>query len=104
MLLSILNIQNMVGTTDFYLLSLLKLIYKIKIYYDLGFFIAFCVKTPLWPLSIWLPKAHSDSVLAGSIILAGTILKLATYGFIRILISFLPDSSFYFLLWYKLYQ
>jgi NADH-ubiquinone oxidoreductase chain 4 len=96
MLLSILNIQNMVGTTDFYLLSLLKINLQDQNILWLGFFIAFCVKTPLWPLSIWLPKAHSDSVLAGSIILAGTILKLATYGFIRILISFLPDSSFYF--------
>jgi NADH:ubiquinone oxidoreductase subunit 4 (subunit M) len=43
-----------------------------------------------------LPKAHADSVLAGSIILAATILKLATYGFLRVLIGFLPDATHYF--------
>src|SRR5215813_14255011 len=62
----------------------------------LGFFIAFAVKTPLYPFIIWLPKAHSDSPLAGSIILAATILKLATYGYIRVLINFLPDATNYF--------
>jgi Proton-conducting membrane transporter/LAGLIDADG endonuclease len=54
------------------------------------------VKTPLYPFIIWLPKAHSDSPLAGSIILAATILKLATYGYIRVLINFLPDATHYF--------
>lgn len=43
-----------------------------------------------------MPKAHSDSPLAGSILLAGTILKLATYGYLRVLINFLPDASNYF--------
>ena len=62
----------------------------------LGFFVALAVKTPLYPFIIWLPKAHADSVLAGSIILAATILKLATYGFLRVLINFLPDATHYF--------
>lgn len=96
MLISILKIQSMVGSTDFLLLSLLDINFNSQKLLWIGFFIAFCVKTPLWPLSIWLPKAHSDSVLAGSILLAGTILKLATYGFIRILIAYLPDASYYF--------
>jgi NADH-ubiquinone oxidoreductase chain 4 len=45
---------------------------------------------------MWLPNAHGDSVLAGSILLAATILKLATYGMLRILLTFLPDASNYF--------
>jgi NADH-ubiquinone oxidoreductase chain 4 len=50
----------------------------------------------LYPFIIWLPKAHSDSPLAGSIILAATILKLATYGYIRVLIYLLPDATNFF--------
>ena len=44
----------------------------------------------------WLYRAHADSPLAGSIVLAGTILKLATYGYLRVLINFLPDATHYF--------
>jgi NADH-ubiquinone oxidoreductase chain 4 len=96
MLLSILTIYNYIGSTDFQLLSL----YEINIDYQkvlwLGFFVGFAVKTPLYPFIIWLPKAHADSVLAGSILLAATILKLATYGYMRVLINFLPDATHYF--------
>ena len=62
----------------------------------IGFFLALAAKTPLYPVTIWLPKAHSDSPLAGSVILAGTILKLATYGYLRVLINILPDATHYF--------
>lgn len=96
MLLSILSINNLVGSTDFLLLSLLDISLDTQKILWLGFFIAFAVKTPLWPFSIWLPRAHSDSPLAGSILLAGTILKLATYGSIRILLTFLPAATNYF--------
>jgi len=96
MLLSILTIYSYIGSTDFQLISL----YEISLDYQkvlwLGFFIALAAKTPLYPFIIWLPKAHADSVLAGSIILAATILKLATYGFLRVLINFLPDATHYF--------
>lgn len=51
----------------------------------------------LWcPFSIWLPRAHADSPLAGSILLAATVLKLATYGYLRVLIPLLPDATHYF--------
>jgi len=96
MLLSILNINSVLGSTDFLLISLVDINLDTQKLLWLGFFIAFCVKTPLWPLSRWLPLAHSDSPLAGSILLAGTILKLATYGMIRILLTFLPDATNYF--------
>ena len=96
MLLSILMIYNYIGSTDFQLISLVEISLESQKLLWLGFFIAFAVKTPLYPFIIWLPKAHSDSPLAGSILLAATILKLATYGYLRVLIQILPDASHYF--------
>jgi NADH-ubiquinone oxidoreductase chain 4 len=96
MLLCILYIYSYVGSTDFQLISLSEISLESQKILWLGFFIAFAVKTPLYPFTIWLPKAHSDSPLAGSIILAATILKLATYGYLRILINFLPDATNFF--------
>ena len=55
------------------------------------------IKTPLLPFHIWLPRAHSEAPLGGSVILAGLILKLATYGYMRILIQFLPDACNYYM-------
>nr|YP_009517298.1 NADH dehydrogenase subunit 4 [Tricholomella constricta]AYE93427.1 NADH dehydrogenase subunit 4 [Tricholomella constricta] len=96
MLLCILSIYSYIGSTDFQLISLCEISLESQKILWLGFFIAFAVKTPLYPFIIWLPKAHSDSPLAGSIILAATILKLATYGYIRVLINFFPDATNYF--------
>jgi NADH-ubiquinone oxidoreductase chain 4 len=96
MLLSILVIYSYLGSTDFQLISLSEISLESQKLLWLGFFIAFAVKTPLYPFVIWLPKAHGDSPLSGSILLAATILKLATYGFLRILINFLPDATNYF--------
>jgi proton-translocating NADH-quinone oxidoreductase chain M len=96
MLLSILVIYNYIGSTDFQLISLHEISLESQKYLWIGFFIAFAVKTPLYPFIIWLPKAHSDSPLSGSILLAATILKLATYGYLRVLINFLPDATNYF--------
>src|SRR6201987_161919 len=96
MLLCILYIYSNIGSTDFQLISLYEISFETQKILWLGFFIAFAVKTPLYPFTIWLPKAHADSPLAGSIILAATILKLATYGYLRVLINFLPDASNYF--------
>jgi proton-translocating NADH-quinone oxidoreductase chain M len=96
MLLSILVIYSYIGSTDFQLISLYEISLESQKLLWLGFFIAFAVKTPLYPFIIWLPKAHADSPLAGSILLAATILKLATYGYMRVLINFLPDATNYF--------
>lgn len=96
MLLCILVIYSYIGSTDFQLISLFEISLDSQKLLWLGFFLAFAVKTPLYPFMIWLPKAHADSPLAGSIILAATILKLATYGYLRVLINFLPDATNYF--------
>lgn len=96
MLLSILTIYAYLGSTDYQLISFNEISLESQKLLWLGFFIALAVKTPLVPFSIWLPKAHGDSPLAGSIILAATILKLATYFYLRVLINYLPDASNYF--------
>ncbi len=96
MLLSILHIYNYVGSTDFQLISLAEINLESQKILWIGFFLAFAVKTPLWPFTGWLFRAHADSPLAGSILLAATILKFSTYGILRVLINFLPDASSYF--------
>jgi proton-translocating NADH-quinone oxidoreductase chain M len=96
MLLVILLIYSNIGSTDFQLISLYEISLDSQKLLWLGFFIAFAVKTPLYPFIIWLPKAHADSPLSGSIILAATILKLATYGYLRVIINFLPDATNYY--------
>lgn len=57
----------------------------------IGFFVAFCIKVPVWPFHTWLPDAHSEAPTAGSMLLAGVMLKLGAYGFIRLVIPLFPD-------------
>ena len=59
----------------------------------LAFGIAFAVKVPLWPFHTWLPDAHTEAPTAGSVILAGSMLKMGTYGFIRFNLPLFPDAS-----------
>ena len=96
MLLAILQIYSNLGSTDFTLISLSEISLESQKLLWLGFFLAFAVKTPLWPLTGWLFRAHSDAPLAASILLAGTILKFASYGTLRVLINFLPDATNFF--------
>jgi NADH-quinone oxidoreductase subunit M len=62
----------------------------------LSFAIAFAVKVPLFPVHTWLPDAHTQAPTAGSVILAGVMLKLGTYGFLRFGLYLFPEASFYF--------
>ncbi|HEX6289460.1 MAG TPA: NADH-quinone oxidoreductase subunit M [Herpetosiphonaceae bacterium] len=62
----------------------------------LAFFAAFAVKVPLWPFHSWLPDAHTEAPTAGSVILAGVLLKLGGYGFIRFNLQLFPEASRYF--------
>lgn len=62
----------------------------------LGFAVAFAIKVPIFPFHSWLPDAHTEAPTAGSIILAGILLKMGTYGFIRFNLPLFPDASSYF--------
>jgi NADH-quinone oxidoreductase subunit M len=57
----------------------------------LGFLLAFAIKVPIWPFHTWLPDAHGEAPTAGSMLLAGVMLKLGAYGFIRLAVPFFPD-------------
>jgi NADH-quinone oxidoreductase subunit M len=59
----------------------------------LGFFLAFAIKIPMWPLHTWLPDAHTEAPTAGSVILAGVLLKLGGYGLIRLNLPLFPDAT-----------
>ena len=62
----------------------------------LGFFVAFAVKVPLFPLHTWLPDAHTEAPTAGSVLLAGVLLKVGTYGLLRFNLTLFPEASKYF--------
>jgi NADH-ubiquinone oxidoreductase chain 4 len=96
MLLAIMVIYYNIGSTDFMMVSLANISLDSQKLLWLAFFLSFAVKTPLAPFHMWLPRAHAEAPLAGSILLAGLILKLATYGYLRILINFMPDATSYF--------
>ncbi|MEL6404177.1 MAG: NADH-quinone oxidoreductase subunit M [Chloroflexota bacterium] len=57
----------------------------------IGFFVAFAIKVPIWPFHTWLPDAHGEAPTAGSMLLAGVMLKLGAYGFLRLVVPFFPD-------------
>ena len=61
-----------------------------------GFAAAFAIKVPIWPLHSWLPDAHVEAPTAGSVILAGVLLKMGTYGFLRFALPLFPDATRYF--------
>jgi NADH-ubiquinone oxidoreductase chain 4 len=96
MLLAIMVIYYNIGSTDFTMMSLSDISLDGQKLLWLAFFLSMAVKTPLAPFHMWLPRAHAEAPLAGSILLAGLILKLATYGYLRILINFMPDATSYF--------
>jgi len=61
----------------------------------LAFFVAFAIKVPMFPFHTWLPDAHVEAPTAGSVILAGVLLKMGTYGFLRFALPFFPDVAMY---------
>mgnify|MGYP003773319829 CR=1 FL=1 len=93
LLLSILTIYSIMGTTDFDALFKTDFDYKIQLILFLGIFLAFAVKTPTIFLNNWLLKAHVESPLGGSIILAAIVLKLSLYGIFRLILPLLPKAS-----------
>nr|YP_009646659.1 NADH dehydrogenase subunit 4 [Chloropicon laureae]QBX98563.1 NADH dehydrogenase subunit 4 [Chloropicon laureae] len=96
MLLGILMIYNQTGTTQVELLYAQEFSELSQIILWLSFFASFAVKVPMVPVHIWLPEAHVEAPTAGSVILAGILLKLGTYGFLRFSIPLFPEASLYF--------
>ena len=95
MLLSILKISNLVGYTQYDAVYKSNIIYYLQIFLFIGIFIAFAVKTPTIFLNNWLLKAHVESPLSGSIILAGIVLKLSLYGVFRLMLPLLAKACFF---------
>nr|YP_008758064.1 NADH dehydrogenase subunit 4 [Beauveria pseudobassiana]AGW46931.1 NADH dehydrogenase subunit 4 [Beauveria pseudobassiana]UVW80376.1 NADH dehydrogenase subunit 4 [Beauveria pseudobassiana]WNZ34437.1 NADH dehydrogenase subunit 4 [Beauveria pseudobassiana] len=93
LLLSILSISSIMGSTDFDTLFKLNFEYTTQVFLFIGIFIAFAVKTPTIFLNNWLLKAHVESPLGGSIVLAGIVLKLSLYGIFRLILPMLPKAS-----------
>ena len=93
MLLAIIYIFIQTGTTDVETLLNYNFTRNEQIILWLAFFASFMVKIPMWPFHTWLPDAHVEAPTAGSVILAGVLLKMAGYGFIRFSIGFFPEAS-----------
>ena len=92
LLLSILTMSSIMGTTDFDALYKTNFNFSTQVFLFSGIFIAFAVKTPTIFLNTWLLKAHVESPLGGSIILAGIVLKLSLYGILRLILPLLPQA------------
>ncbi|PVE23262.1 NADH-quinone oxidoreductase subunit M [Microvirga sp. KLBC 81] len=96
MLLAIMAMYWQAGTTDIPTLLAFKFPSNLQIWLWLAFFASFAVKMPMWPVHTWLPDAHVEAPTAGSVILAGVLLKMGGYGFIRVSLPMFPEASVYF--------
>ena len=96
MLVAIITIYWMTGTTDVIELYQIGIDAKYQNLLWLAFFSSFAVKTPMWPVHTWLPDAHVEAPTAGSVLLAAILLKMAGYGFIRFSVGLFPIASEYF--------
>ncbi len=93
MLLAILAIYLDAGTTDIPTLMTHALPAGMQFWLWIAFFASFAVKVPMWPVHTWLPDAHVEAPTAGSVILAGVLLKMGAYGFLRFSLPILPDAT-----------
>ncbi len=96
MLVAVISIYWITGTTDVIKLLDIKILEKYQYLLWLAFFSSFAVKMPMWPFHTWLPDAHVEAPTAGSVILAAILLKMAGYGFIRFSLGIFPAASDFF--------
>ncbi|MBI3710289.1 MAG: NADH-quinone oxidoreductase subunit M [Proteobacteria bacterium] len=96
LLLAILAMYYEAETTDIPTLLGYKFPIAMQTWLWLAFFASFAVKVPMWPVHTWLPDAHVEAPTAGSVILAGVLLKMGAYGFLRFSLPMLPEASLYF--------
>ena len=96
MLLAVMAMYGVAGTTDIVALLQTHFPSSMQKWLWLAFFASLAVKTPMWPVHTWLPDAHVEAPTAGSVILAGVLLKMGGYGFIRFSLPMFPEASAYF--------
>lgn len=96
MLIAIIYMASVVGTTSLFLLVQHPWPVDVQKYLFLAFLASFAVKLPMWPVHTWLPDAHVEAPTAGSVILAGILLKMGGYGLLRFSLPMFPDASVYF--------
>ena len=97
MFIAMLWMANEAGTTDIPTLMAYDFPAGAQTWLWLAFFASFAVKMPMWPVHTWLPAAHVQAPTAGSVILAGVLLKLGGYGFIRFSLPMFPEASVQFM-------
>jgi NADH-quinone oxidoreductase subunit M len=93
MLLALLAMWNTAGTTDIEVLMRTAFPAGMQTWLFIAFFASFAVKVPMWPVHTWLPDAHVEAPTAGSVILAGVLLKMGAYGFLRFSVPMLPLAT-----------
>ena len=93
MLLAVLAVWYTAGTTDLPVLMQTQFTGRMQFWLFLAFLASFAVKVPMWPVHTWLPDAHVEAPTAGSVILAGVLLKMGAYGFLRFSLPMLPQAS-----------
>ncbi len=93
MLVGIIILYLHTGTSDILKLTQFSYPYKMQIWLFLAFLAAFAVKVPMWPVHTWLPDAHTEAPTAGSVILAGILIKMGAYGLLRFNIPMFPEAT-----------
>jgi NADH-quinone oxidoreductase subunit M len=96
LLIAILALHRHFGTTDIPTLMQATVPLDMQKWIFLAFLASFAVKVPMWPVHTWLPDAHVEAPTAGSVILAGVLLKMGGYGFLRLSLPMLPEATVYF--------
>ena len=96
MLLAFVTMYYTAGSTDYETLTATDFSFDTQRILWLAIFLSFAIKTPLVPFHIWLPRAHVEAPCAGSMILAGLVLKFAVYGILRVLLPMLPEACSYY--------
>ena len=96
MLVGLLYMYTVAGTLNLEYLLAYKFTMEEQCWLWLAFFLSFASKIPMFPFHVWLPEAHVEAPTVGSVLLAGILLKLGVYGFLRFSLSLFPDASLYF--------
>lgn len=95
-LASILYIYSLVGTFNLEFISQYNFCFRDQLFLWFAFFLSFASKIPMFPFHVWLPEAHVEAPTVGSVLLAGVLLKLGVYGFLRFSLTLFPEASLFF--------